>query len=319
MKQEVVVVVIETIKSEICVKNINFFNFTMQINLWEKFRISVFSASFLQHLIEVVVKYKKKSILKFFFQCLRDSACKWFNDQLKFMSLNDFETIFVVAFSLFIELVANLDSIIINSSSRFHICFECDVQFSSISRLLTHAQKSCNKVYTCKHCEKIFTSNNKFHKHVRLRHIKKSYNNKTLKQRFVEREDNHINLSISRFIFSITFKSITASAKSSYLFIIMTKAQVARFIEFSIDSSITSTNLIVLTAFKSSHSHKYTRMSFTFSSSSSQTSMLKHQKQHRKSYFIINDLFEMFAEKSNKKNMNITQKKSIFSCFFEFR
>ena len=32
MKQEVVVVVIEAIKSEICVKNINFFDSTMQIN-----------------------------------------------------------------------------------------------------------------------------------------------------------------------------------------------------------------------------------------------------------------------------------------------
>ena len=108
--------------------------------------------------------------------------------------------------------------------------------------------------------------------HVRLHYIK---SDKTLKQRFVEEENNHINLSISRFISSITFKSMTAS-KSSYLFISTTKARVARSIEFSVDFSITSTNLIVLTAFKSLHSHKSTCMSFTISSSSSQTSILLH-------------------------------------------
>ena len=172
----------------------------------------------------------------------------------------------------FVEFVVNFDSIIINLSSqrRYHTCLECDAQFSSISRFLAHTQKNCSKNFTCKHCEKIITSNNKFHKHVRLHH------NKTLSQRFVEEENNHINLSISRFTFSITFKSMTASTKSSYLFIIMTKAQIARFIEFSIDSSITSTNLVVLIAFKSSHRHKHTCKFFTTSSSSFQTSVLLH-------------------------------------------
>ena len=154
---------------------------------------------------------------------------------------------------------------------------------------------------------------------MRLHYIKKNYNNKTLKQRFVEEKNNHINLSILLFISSITFKSMTTSTKSSYLFISITKAQIVRFIEFSIDFSITSTNLIVSVAFKSSRHHKFTCMFYIFSSSSSQTSMLKYQESYRKSYFIMNDLFEMFAEKSSKKSMNITQKKSTFSCFFEFR
>ena len=153
-------------------------------------------------------------------------------------------------FFLFIEFVVNFDSIIINFSSRFHICSECDVQFSSISRLLVHAQKNCNKVFTCKHCEKTFALNNKFYKHVRLHYIKKNYNNKTLKQRFVEKRNNHINLSISRFIRLIIFKSITTSTKSSSLIISITKAQIARFIVFSIDFS--SMNSI---AFKSSRRH----------------------------------------------------------------
>ena len=77
MKQEIVVVVIEAIKSETCFKNINFFDFIMQINFWKKFRISINNASFLYHLIEFAVKYKKKSILKVFFRCFRDSALQW--------------------------------------------------------------------------------------------------------------------------------------------------------------------------------------------------------------------------------------------------
>ena len=292
----------------------------MQINLWKKFRISVNSASFLYHLIEFAVKYKKKNILKILSRCLRDSALQWLENQFKFISLNDFKTIITKIFLFSSISEINLNQTIIDSSSqKYHRCLECDAQFSSISRFLTHAQKSCNKVYTCKHCEKIFTSNNKFHEHVRLHHIKKSYSNKTLKQRFVEEKNSHIDL-LNSFILSITFKSMTASTKSSHLFIFMTKTQIARSIEFSVDSSISSMNLIVLiAASKSSHSHRHTRMSFTFSLSSIQTSRLKHQKQHRKLYFIMNDLFEMFAEISSKKSKNIMQKKSTSSCFSESR
>ena len=115
---------------------------------------------------------------------------------------------------------------------------------------------------------------------------------------------------------SIAFESTSTILKFSHHSIIMTKAQIARFITFSVDFSITSMNS---TAFKTSRHHKLTCMFFTFSLNSSQTSMLKHQESHRKLYFIMNDLFEMFAEKSNKKNMNIIQKKSTFSCSFEFR
>ena len=175
--------VIETIKSEIInFKNINFFDFIMQINLWEKFRISVNNANFLHHLIEFAVKYKKKSILKVFFRCFRDFALQWLKNQLKFISLNDFKIIMTKIFS---EFVVNFDSIIINFSSRFYICSECEIQFSLITRFLIHVQKNCNKIYTLKYCEKIFMSNNKLYIHVRLHHIKFD---KTSKQRFVEKE-----------------------------------------------------------------------------------------------------------------------------------
>ena len=47
--------------------------------------------------------------------------------------------------------------------------------------------------------------------HIRLHYIK---SDKTLRQRFVEKRNNHINLSISRFTSSITFKSMIISTKS---------------------------------------------------------------------------------------------------------
>ena len=198
------------------------------------------------------------------------SQLQWLKNQfIKFTSLSDFKTIITKIFSFSSISEINLNQTIIDfSPQKYHRCFECDVQFSSKSRLLTHAQKNYNKVYTCKHCEKTFTSNNKFHEHVRLHYIRKSYNDKTLKQHFVEKRNNYIDLFNS---LSIIFKSMTTSTKSLYLFIFMTKAQVARFIVFSIDfSSMNST------AFKSSRRHEFTCISFTISSNSFQTSILLH-------------------------------------------
>ena len=206
------VAVIDAVKSEICVKNIKFFDFTMFLNLLD-FQLSVNSACFLHHLIEIVVNYQKKSVLKILFQCLRDSALTWFKYQFQFISLNEFKTIIAKIFSS-IELVVNFDRAIIDSSSqkyqRYHICFNCFAQFSSTSRFLIHAQKSCFKIFTCKFCEKIMTSNNKLHEHVRLHH-----KFKTLKQRFVEEENNHIDLSITIFIASrISRKTIATNSKA---------------------------------------------------------------------------------------------------------
>ena len=76
VKQKIVVaaaIVIEIVKSEICVKNINFFDFTMLLNLLE-FCISVISADFLHHLIEIVVNYQKNSVLKTLRISFRDFA-----------------------------------------------------------------------------------------------------------------------------------------------------------------------------------------------------------------------------------------------------
>ena len=112
-KEEIIaaVVVIEAAKSKIIVKNIDFFDFIMQLNLWKKFRISVFNASFLQNLIEIAVNYREKNVIKTLFQCFRDSALQWLKSQfIKFISLNDFKTIITKIF-LFRHLFQQLISI----------------------------------------------------------------------------------------------------------------------------------------------------------------------------------------------------------------
>ena len=67
------VTAIETTKPEACVKNIDFFDPTMLLNLSE-FCISAFSASFLHHLTEIAANYQEKSIIKILSQCLRGPA-----------------------------------------------------------------------------------------------------------------------------------------------------------------------------------------------------------------------------------------------------
>ena len=76
----------------------------------------------------------------------------------------------------------NIDTIttfVSHFSSQYHIYFECNVQFLSISRLLTYTQKvNCFK-QVCKHCEKDFNFNNQFHEHVRLKHARRFVNSFT--------------------------------------------------------------------------------------------------------------------------------------------
>ena len=184
---------------------------------------------------------------------LRDSALVWFKDQLKFISLNSFKTIIAKTFSSVVLTKINLNSTIINSSSRFHSCSECVAQFSSISRLLVHAQKNCNKIFTCKHCELKFNSNNKLHEYIRLNHNKMLI--KTLRQRFVEEKNKHINLlvtstfvttlvnSVTLFTSSITFRSMLASTTFLNLSNSMMQAQATCSFSSSIDFFNTSTNL----------------------------------------------------------------------------
>ena len=229
--------VMEAAKPEACPKDIGFFDPTMMVDLPE-LHLSANCASFLQNLGEQAAKYQESSVLKALQTSLRGPALIWFKDQAKFTSLDSFKTALAKAFPPAAPAEANPDPVIINPSPRFHSCPECAAQFSSISRLLAHAQKGCNKAFTCKHCEQGFDSNNKLHEHVRLNHSKTSA--KTLGQRFAEGGSKHINLPVTSApvmaltsppvippISSTTSRSMSASARSSHLSNAMVQAQAA--------------------------------------------------------------------------------------------
>ena len=164
---------IEAFKLEICVNDIEFFDFIMQLNLFE-FHLFNINVNFLQNLD--ATKYKKQSKLTILIKCLRDSTYKWFKTQLDFISLNVFKQALIVIFSFSQAISIEFSKSTLHSSSQYHICSQCFAKFSFISRLLQHAQKNNDFKATCKHCEKIFNSNNKLHEHVRLKHARKFVN-----------------------------------------------------------------------------------------------------------------------------------------------
>ena len=50
---------------------------------------------------------------------------------------------------------------------EYHHCKLCNASFSSIARLIRHTQENiCNKP-SCRHCEKVFSSKNRLHQHLR--------------------------------------------------------------------------------------------------------------------------------------------------------
>ena len=149
----------------------------MLLNLLE-FHLFNSSACFIQKLDSTTRNYQAKSVLITLIRCLRDSIYIWFKTQLDFISLNNFKQALVIAFSssmtsISIDTTTTLAS---HSSSQYHVCSKCNAQFSSISQLLIHTQRAnCFKLI-CKHCEKNFNSNNKFHEHVRLKHVRRLVN-----------------------------------------------------------------------------------------------------------------------------------------------
>ena len=179
--------VIEISKSKICVNDLNFFDSTMLLNLFE-FHLFNFSVCFIQKLDSTTRNYQAKSVLITLIRCLRDSIYIWFKTQLDFISLNNFKQTLIIAFSSSMTSISidTITTLVSHSSSQYHVYSKCNAQFSSISRLLTHTQKvNCFKL-ACKHCEKDFNSNNKFHEHVRLKHVRRFVNSLKASRAFLK-------------------------------------------------------------------------------------------------------------------------------------
>ena len=215
---------IETSKSKICVNDLNFFDFTMLLNLFE-FHLFNFSACFIQKLDSTTRNYQAKNVLIALVKCLRDSTYTWFKKQLDFNSLNNFKQALIAIFSSSQTFSIDFSKFFSHSSSQYHICLECNAQFSSISRLLTHTQRvNCFKL-VCKHCEKDFNSNNKLHKHVRLKHVRKFVNSLKAQRASLKASQSSILVfktwqtltfetsSTSLFTFSIVFRKLVETLR----------------------------------------------------------------------------------------------------------
>ena len=147
------------------------------------------------------------------------------------------------------------------------------------------------------------TSNNKLHEHVRLYHSKTS--DKTLRQRFVEGGSNHIDLSITSSITSkISGEAIATSSKTVTKSSRLPRPASASPITFRSMSASAKPSTLSISMMKA-----HDTCLSTPPPSPPQTPVHKqHQEPLRKPYLTMNDLFEMFAEKPDRKNRNTIQK-----------
>ena len=74
-KTRAIEIVNETLKFEIFVNDINFFDFILQFDMLE-LHLSISSTNFLQQLKNSTIKYQEQSILDVLNKCFRDFAYK---------------------------------------------------------------------------------------------------------------------------------------------------------------------------------------------------------------------------------------------------
>ena len=154
----------------------------------------------------------------------------------------------------------------------------------------TKKNRKTTKLFAYRRCSIKYVNNIKLHQHIRDHHVKKSKIFKTISI-------------ISSFLFHFAFVSIT------YFISSMTS--------FKITWTIIAIKSIIS---KFSRLFKLIILIFTFSQTSSQTSILKHQSiKNIKSYFIVTNFYVMFHEKIRIKNLKIIQIDKFFFVFkFKF-
>ena len=185
--------------------------------------------------------------------------------------------------------------------------------FASKSTKSTSIQRIVCVRTICKRCKQNFNFNNKFHEHIRQHHVRKSvksFDFRIFTSEFTYKivEKSAISCSInSQFVFFIFF----ATSRSQIFSVeIVSRSVSSSDSHFSITTSkITSKSMKKLSA----------NCSLTFSISSSQTSIRKHQKFHNEFYFIVNDLSRMFHEKSKSFNLRQHHNRCFFSQSFDIR
>ena len=68
-------VVKEALKFEVSINDVDFFDFTLQLNIF-KLYLTTTNANFLQQLKNSTIKFNEKSILSLLNKCLREFVCK---------------------------------------------------------------------------------------------------------------------------------------------------------------------------------------------------------------------------------------------------
>ena len=117
-------------------------------------------------------EFLEADILQLLPKCLRGEALTWFNKSRSDQDLSKCMQAMKAQFPQTAPQAAPQEAPqAINQSayhaSEYHCCKLCNASFSSTARLIRHTQESnCNKP-SCRQCEKVFSSGNQLHLHLR--------------------------------------------------------------------------------------------------------------------------------------------------------
>ena len=221
-------VIIEIAKLISVAADIDFFDAIFLCDI-QKFNLFCETANFVQQLRRRQHQYRESNLLTLLFDCFRDFALIWYKQQCEseiVKSLSEWLKVLIIAFfaksSKFETFTSSVSSA--SFSSQYHSCLNCFAFFSFLIRLLQHNQSICKKV-VCKHCERTFESNNKFHEHVRQHHTKSMKNRvvKVASKRSFNKEKNKIS-SISSTI-STTTSTISSKQQQNSRYLDLSHSQ----------------------------------------------------------------------------------------------
>ena len=168
-------------------------------------------------------------------------------------------------------------------------------------------------VRICKRCKQNFNFNNKFHKHIRQHHVRKSIKNFDFR------------IFTSEFACKIKKKSTIECffvSFVSFIFFATSRNQIfsTKIISQFLSSKCSNFSIATYKINSKSMKNAIVDCSFIFSSISSLDSIRKHQKFHiQKFYLIVNDLNRMFVENSKSFDLRQHHNRRFFSQNFDFR
>ena len=182
--------------------DIGFFDPTLLCDIQE-FGLHHETTSFCQHLQNIRANYREADLIQLLHTCFRDSALTWYKKQSEIESetakkgLSEWLEALTTAFPAKSSIQTPSSAPPTPPPPQYHSCLNCSASFSSLTRLLQHAQTACQKA-VCKQCAEAFESKNKLHEHIRQHHVKPSKEVvKDASGRSSDREEDKISPTIS--------------------------------------------------------------------------------------------------------------------------